>query len=1386
MKKIFFILFLIIPYLTSARTHYVAPTGNDAASGDITHPWRTWDHAFSNVSPGDTVYFRGGVYYQNDPINIHFSTSGTVNNWICFFNYPGEYPILDLINRPKVGFNYGIQFTSYIKYVHFKGLEIRNAIQQDGNVIVTGILYDYADHVIFENMSVHNLGGTGFMSGQEMGTVTFINCDAYDCYDLHNSSLLWDGSSYEGGGSVGFNFASLDTAASLYMYNCRAWHNSDGGFSMGNAGTMLFDHCWAWNNGYDQGDGNGFKGFGFGEGTPGIRRIVRNCIAAYNRAGFDQNNDPNIWEFDNNIAYHNGYERNYHSSHTLGGFIFEGGNLPHVFNNNISYDNYSGMSYGGGDLISTNAIEHTNSWNGGFTTNLDDFVSLDTVQLRAPRNSDKSLPFITFARLKQSSDLIDAGTYVGLPYSGSSPDIGVWEYDGAVTPAIPVYQNSAIEIATPARLEMTYNLTLANIVPASAAFIVLVNSVGRPISAVAISGTKVLLTLSAPVVYGDLITVSYTKPSTNPIQSTSGGEAISLSTQAVTNKISPPNPGYVSSSVENANPSLLEMTYSLALANIIPATSAFTVLVNSAPRTISSITISGTKVLLTLSSPVIYGNVVTVSYTKPSANPLQTVSGGQAATLATQTVSNNVSPAVPVYQSSAIENATPSVIEMTYNLSLANIVPVTSSFTVMVNSLISTVNSVAISGSKVLLTLSNPVVYGDIISVAYAKPLFNPIQTSSGGQAASLTTAMVTNKIGTVSPIYISSLVGNATPSVIEMTYNLALANIIPATSAFIISVNSVTRTVSSIAISGTKVQLTLSSPVIYGDIVTVAYNVPSVNPLQTSSGGQAATISAQSVTNNVNPVPLVYITSAIENATPGVLEMTYNMTLANITPATSAFSVMVNSTVRTVSSVSVSGTRVLLTLSAPIVYGDIVTVSYTKPSTNSLQTLAGGQAETIGAQSVTNKVNLTIPVLASATVENATPSRIDLTYNISLANIVPAVTTFSIMVNGTVRIVSSVAVSGAKILLTLTNQVFNGDVITVTYTKPSNNSIQTTSGGQASSLIAQVVTNNVAIVNTPPVIVVNYQPDSYSGFVSEINTSGSYDANNDNLTYTWIVPNYVPVSSTTGSSIRYLSPIVSTPLKVEFSISISDGKTTQSKIIPIEIHPYKPELEVAEISNIEASSFQSPYFPYNIIDGDIGTMWSADGSYQWIILELKHTFIIQHVKLAFQPEQRRESYFDIFGSVDQVTWEPILTKSASCAFSGNLQVFEFPPSKTGKEFNYIKLVGLGNSIDTWNSISELKIFGFRNRNSMDYEKLSVKIYPNPAKEHLTVRIDELTLVPDFIKILSVSGKVVFLDKLDPTLKEFTIPISLENGIYIVQLVSGNVTLFAQKLVIAN
>lgn len=539
--------------------------------------------------------------------------------------------------------------------------------------------------------------------------------------------------------------------------------------------------------------------------------------------------------------------------------------------------------------------------------------------------------------------------------------------------------------------------------------------------------------------------------------------------------------------------------------------------------------------------------------------------------------------------------------------------------------------------------------------------------------------------------------------------------------------------------------------------------------------------------------IPLI-VSSGVENSSPSVIEITYNLSLASIVPATSAFSVQVNSSARTINSIAVSGTKVLLTLSSPVAYGNSVTVSYTAPSSNALQTPENGKAESFSSISVTNRVNPPpSPVFTGAVVENSAPSVITMTYSLSLANIVPSASAFLVTVNSSARTVTAVAVAGTKVSLTLSSPVVYGNNVTVAYTKPSSKPLQTSAGGQAASISAQRVTNNVnevpkapEVINTPPSVVVNYNPGTYSGFVGTINAGGSYDANKDNLTYTWKVPGNIPVSATNRPTINFLAPIVDASQTYTFTLTVSDGKAPQTKTVPVTIIPYKPNFEIAEIVKVEAADLQSVNDPYNVADGNLKTIWSGLGDDQWIILELDGSFDIDHVMLAFQPGQRKEFYFDLLGSNDKVNWEPVLTKSKSCAFSADLQVFEFPATKAEKEFRYIKLVGHGNSADEWNHIAEIRIFGFRHKNPTDYEDQIVKIYPNPARELVNVLIDEQTFMPDFIKIVSLTGKILYSDKIDPDIKQFQIPLDFRQGIYVIQMGSGDITMFTQKLIVAD
>jgi hypothetical protein len=129
---------------------------------------------------------------------------------------------------------------------------------------------------------------------------------------------------------------------------------------------------------------------------------------------------------------------------------------------------------------------------------------------------------------------------------GNPPEIGCYEYGSTVavpppTVAAPVYQNSAVGSTTPAVLELAYDVNLSStIIPAVTSYAILVNGAARAVSVVGIYLNKVLLTLSSAVKYGDVVTVSYTKPATSPLQTTTGGFAASIVGKVVTNNLAAP------------------------------------------------------------------------------------------------------------------------------------------------------------------------------------------------------------------------------------------------------------------------------------------------------------------------------------------------------------------------------------------------------------------------------------------------------------------------------------------------------------------------------------------------------------------------------------------------------------------------------------------------------------------------------------------------------------------------------------------------------------------------------------------------------------------------------------------------------------------------------
>ena len=302
-------------------------------------------------------------------------------------------------------------------------------------------------------------------------------------------------------------------------------------------------------------------------------------------------------------------------------------------------------------------------------------------------------------------------------------------------------------------------------------------------------------------------------------------------------------PTFVSAVVSNSTPTKIVLTYSETLS----ATLTGSITVNGG-KTVTSQTRVGSTVEVVVNSAYVYGDTITISV--PSGC-VKDVAGNSATALTNQSVTNNMAQVgdttAPTLSSAIVSNATPTQVVLTYNEALnASSVPATSAFTISGK----TISNVAVSGSTVTVTVSVAFVYGDTIAISYTAGA-NPIEDSAGNNAGNLSNQSVTNNVAfvdTTAPTLSTAVVANATPTLVVLTYNEALnASSVPATSAYTIA----GKTITNVAVSGSTVTLTVSAAFAFGDTIAVSYTA-GANPVEDSAGNNAANLSSQAVTNNI------------------------------------------------------------------------------------------------------------------------------------------------------------------------------------------------------------------------------------------------------------------------------------------------------------------------------------------------------------------------------------------------------------------------------------------------------------------------------------------------------------------------------------------------------
>ncbi|MFZ6011608.1 MAG: Ig-like domain-containing protein [Bacteroidota bacterium] len=173
-------------------------------------------------------------------------------------------------------------------------------------------------------------------------------------------------------------------------------------------------------------------------------------------------------------------------------------------------------------------------------------------------------------------------------------------------------------------------------------------------------------------------------------------------------------------------------------------------------------------------------------------------------------------------------------------------------------------------------------------------------------------------------------------------------------------------------------------------------------------------------------------------------------------------------------------------------------------------------------------------------------------------------------------------------------------------------------------------------------------------------------------------------------------------------------GATRTSSAVTITVQNCQPVVASADDGNVAA----------NVLDNNYNTRWSASGNPQWIQFCLGDIASVSAVQIAFYKGNERQAIFDILLSLDATHWTTVRSNVRSSGTSLTLENFSF----TARNARYIRIVGHGNSVNLWNSYTEVRISSttatsFRSTEISDGAgAFNVEFHPNPAAETLTVQ----------------------------------------------------------------
>lgn len=201
--------------MLSEKEIFVSTDGcNINGDGSINRPFKTLDHAQGVVCPGQTVYFREGIYLiELSDLGVIYS-KGTPDAWITFKNYNDEKVVFDGGGRSMLISSFSSLITLYkAEYIIFDGFEVRNMWGQ-------GITNFDTFHTNIRNCVVHNFHSRGIGGHGRYNT--------YENNEVYHTCMSNEGGPTNGGWSSAIatiNRPGFVPSSNVVMRNNKVYEN---------------------------------------------------------------------------------------------------------------------------------------------------------------------------------------------------------------------------------------------------------------------------------------------------------------------------------------------------------------------------------------------------------------------------------------------------------------------------------------------------------------------------------------------------------------------------------------------------------------------------------------------------------------------------------------------------------------------------------------------------------------------------------------------------------------------------------------------------------------------------------------------------------------------------------------------------------------------------------------------------------------------------------------------------------------------------------------------------------------------------------------------------------------------------------------------------------